>query len=82
MWNASGWYGFVGTISTSATDISLKPTRPVLVTAKEHGHKQYNFRKFKLANKCLFVGTDGRTHIVFIVQTQGSCNYKRKVFVI
>ena len=23
MWNGSGWYGFIGTISTSTTDISL-----------------------------------------------------------
>ena len=23
MWNGSGWYGFVGTISTSTTDVSL-----------------------------------------------------------
>ena len=24
MWNGSGWYGFIGTISTSTTGISLK----------------------------------------------------------
>ena len=33
MWNGSGWYGFIGAISTSTTDISLQ-SRLQIILAK------------------------------------------------
>ena len=41
MWNGIGWYGFIGGITTSTTDISLCPDMNIKVTAFTESKKFY-----------------------------------------